>query len=117
MKPTRWTVKTYHLIRMSAPRLRLAITRRAANDIRTIRRYTRKQWGVAQASDYEEAIHNAFETLRTYPDLGKTRDDLLPALRCHPVLSHIIMYRVDGDTLNVLRIVHQRMDLFRALVP
>jgi toxin ParE1/3/4 len=98
---------------MSAPRLRLAITRRAANDLRTIRRYTRKQWGDIQASNYEEAIHHAFENLCAHPEIGKTRDDLLSDLRSHLVVSHIIIYRVDGDTLNVLRIVHQRMDLFR----
>lgn len=99
---------------MSAPRLRLAVTRRAANDLRTIRRYTRKHWGAAQASDYEEAIHVALETLREYPEIGKARDDLRPNLRSHPVLSHVIVYRVDGDTLNVLRIVHQRMDILRS---
>ena len=42
----------------------------------------RDQGGVGQASDYEEAIHNVFETLRTYPEFGKIRDDLLPSLRC-----------------------------------
>lgn len=102
---------------MSAPRLRLAVTRRAANDLRTIRRYTQKHWGVTQASDYEEAIHIALGTLCTDPDIGKARDDLRPNLRSYPVLSHVIVYRVDGDTLNVLRIVHQRMDLLSTLLP
>lgn len=51
-----------------------------------------------------------------HPRLGKTREDLRPRLRSHPVLSHIVVYRVDRDLLIVLRIVHQRTDLYRALL-
>ena len=104
-------------IQMSARSLRLVITRRTASDIRTIRRYTQKQWSLAQASDDEEAIHNALETLRAYPPVGKPRDGLLTGLRIHLILSHIILYRVDGDALTVLRLLHQRMGVVRVLLP
>lgn len=102
---------------MSARRLRLAVTERAADDLRSIQAYFLEHWGVDQASVYEEAIHNALESLRSQPELGKARDDLRSQLRSHPILSHIIIYRVDGATLTVLRIVHQRMDILRALLP
>lgn len=62
------------------------------------------------------AVYAALDVLCLHPRLGTTREDLRPRLRRHPVLSHIVVYRVDGNMLIVLRIVHQRMDLDRALL-
>jgi plasmid stabilization system protein ParE len=59
---------------MFARNRRLVITKGAANDVRTIRRYTRKQWGATQATTYEEAINDALESLRAFPEIRKTRD-------------------------------------------
>lgn len=100
---------------MFARRLRLAITERAADDLLRIERYTVEQWGVDQALEYEAAIHNALDARRSQPKLGMARDDLGPGLRSHPVLSHIIVYRVEENVVVVKRIVHQRMDILRNL--
>lgn len=102
---------------MSARRLRLEVTERANDDLRSIQAYTLAQWGADQATAYEAAIHSAFETLRTHPALGKDRGDLRLGLRSFPISSHVILYHVAEDTLTVLRVVHQRMDILRALRP
>lgn len=102
---------------MSARRLRLGVSEPATNDLRGIQAYTLAQWGSAQATAYEESLHGALEMLLTRPGLGRARDDIRSGLRSYPVASHVILYRVDGDTLIVLRILHQRMDIVRALLP
>jgi toxin ParE1/3/4 len=102
---------------MSARKFRLEVTERASDDLRSIQAYTLAQWGVDQASEYEEAIHDAFEMLRTHPELGKNREDLRSGLRSYPVLGHFILYEIARDTLVVQRIVHQRMDSSRAIFP
>lgn len=55
--------------------------------------------------------------LRTRPGLGNVRDNLRGGVRSLPVLSHVILYRVEGDTLIVLRILHRRMDISRSTLP
>ena len=42
---------------------------------------------------------------------GRRRDDLRPGLRIFPVERHVILYEKHGDTVVVLRIVHQRQRL------
>lgn len=102
---------------MSARKFRLELTERASDDLRSIQAYTLAQWGVDKATEYEEAIHDALEKLRTHPELGKNRDDLRSGLRSYPVLNHLIVYETDRAMVVVQRIVHQRMDSSRALLP
>ena len=102
---------------MSARKLRLSITYLPVDDLRSIQAYTLARWGVDRATEYEEAIHDALDMLRTHPNLGKNRDDLPPGLRSYPVLNHLNLYETDRVMLVVQRIVHQRMDSFRQLLP
>ena len=96
---------------MSAPSLHLALSRRASRDVETVQRYSVKQWGTEQAKLYDEAIVRALTILQEHPNLGRDRSDLLQGLRTHPVGSHIIFYRVFGDTLIIHRILHQRTNV------
>ncbi len=96
---------------MSARRLRLEIAPRAQRDIRGIRLYTVEQWGEAQADAYLAAPNKGFETLRDNQSIGVARDDLRPGLRSFPVEQHRILYRIQGDTIRILRVVHGRQDL------
>lgn len=48
------------------------------------------------------------ERLRGAPHLGRTTPGL--ALLKWPSGSHFVFYRVDGNTLDVVRILHQSMD-------
>lgn len=95
---------------MSARRLRLAVTERAAIDVVGIQRYSIDRWSTEQATAYEQAIDRALDILCAQPRLGIRRDDLLPGLRSHHVLRHTIYYLIEGDMIVVQRILHERMD-------
>jgi plasmid stabilization system protein ParE len=43
------------------------------------------------------------------------RDDLRPGVRTFPVGQHLIVYEVDDLAIRVARLLHQRMDVHRAL--
>jgi toxin ParE1/3/4 len=48
------------------------------------------------------------ERLRSSPRLGRPLQDT--QLRKCPCGSHVIFYRIDSVTLEVVRVLHQRMD-------
>jgi toxin ParE1/3/4 len=95
---------------ITGSRLRLVLSARARRDLSGIRAYGRAQWGEQQANEYSAALSRAFQVLRDYPLLGVARDDLAPGLRSFSVEQHRIIYRVKGDVIRVLRVVHSRQD-------
>lgn len=98
---------------MSARRLRLELAPRAQRDLLGIRLYTVERWGEDQADSYLAALNKGFETLRDHPRIGDSRDDLRSELRSFPVEQHLVLYRIGGEAIYDLRIVHGRQDLGR----
>jgi toxin ParE1/3/4 len=95
---------------MSARRRRAVLTLDARQDLSDILLYTERQWGRQQRSTYQAAIRDSIRRLADYPALGRSRDELSPKLRSHPVGSHIIYYWVEQETLIVAHILHGRRD-------
>jgi plasmid stabilization system protein ParE len=61
------------------------------------------------------AIKGALDALRQYPIAGCARKELRPARRTVRVRRHVIVYRLDGERVGVLRILHERMDIDRII--
>lgn len=116
---------------MSATRRRWAVrlTSAAEVDFENILRWTAGQFGAHQARTYARTLTLAIEALHQGPDvLGATfRDDVAPGVRVlHVARSgrkgrHFIVFRVqeagDSAAIEVLRILHDAMDLPRHLEP
>lgn len=49
------------------------------------------------------------------PQLGKVRDDLHSGLRVYPAGKHLIFYLEMDDGIDVVRVLHERMDIRRHL--
>ena len=62
---------------------------------------------------YAAALHEAFETITANPGLGHRRPDLSARHRAFHVEHHFVVYTVSGQTVNVSRILHERMDFTR----
>ncbi|MBS0275868.1 MAG: type II toxin-antitoxin system RelE/ParE family toxin [Proteobacteria bacterium] len=67
--------------------------------------------GCERRDRYLAALRERFGNLRQWPELGAPRNDLGTSYRCLPVGRHVIFYRVAGDALHILRVLHQRMDV------
>jgi len=93
------------------PPLQLLLSPRARQDFIDILRYTGEKWGQAQLLIYRDKINDALQAILGNPQLGHRRDDLSPTHQTYLVGSHIIIYRVRGDSVAVVRILHQRMSL------
>lgn len=59
------------------------------------------------------ALHEAFETITDNTGLGHRRSDLSERHRTFNVEQHAVVYTVSGPTMNVVRILHGRMDFTR----
>ena len=78
--------------------------------------YTFETWGEEQADKYLAQLDKTFVMLAQTPGIGKARNDLGANMKSCPCGSHIIFFRRDahGD-VEILRILHERMDFARHL--
>jgi toxin ParE1/3/4 len=98
---------------MSDRTFELEVAENAQRDIIEIRLYSTEVWGDQQADEIVVRLSAGFESLQSNPQLGKSEDDMRPGLRQLVVGEHRILYRIVGDVVWILRVVHTRMDLSR----
>jgi toxin ParE1/3/4 len=91
------------------PRFRL--TERAKADLRAIGRYTQATWGRAQRNNYLARLDASFHLLAEEPHRGRACDDIRPGYYKYHVGRHLIFYRSSPDGVEIIRILHDRMDI------
>lgn len=96
---------------------RLVVSATARDDLRGVARYSEREWGKARKKQYVQAIRRRFDLLRQRPEIGVERCDLGAGYRSLPVGRHIIFYRIEIDSIIVVRVLHQRMDFRYELEP
>jgi toxin ParE1/3/4 len=91
----------------TAYRVQLSPSARA--DFTAILRYTGKIWGEAKLLAYRDLLAEALERIRRDPEIGQQHSELPDSHRLHRVGSHVVIYRLNGQTIAVIRILHRRM--------
>lgn len=86
----------------------------AEADLEDIWVYTRRRWSLAQAESYHTDLMSVMEQLAAGQKEGRRCDIRDGYFKC-PAGSHVIFYRLSGINLDVIRILHQRMDVERHL--
>jgi toxin ParE1/3/4 len=87
------------------------VTPRAAGDLCDIARYTLRTWGRKQRDAYLREMDKRFALLAENPALGKPRPDIREGYRSYPQGSHVIFYLVRDAYIDIIGVVHQRMDV------
>ena len=82
----------------------------ARSDLRDIRAYSKVAFGASVARAYLEGLITAFDRLATRPLMGVAERDLGEGMRSFAYRSHRIYYRVEGQGLLVVRILHHARD-------
>ena len=67
------------------------------------------------AERFAARVDRKCRALGHIPELGRARDEILPGLRSMPVGKYVLFYRLRGEVVEVLRILHGRRDLGRIL--
>ena len=86
------------------------LTRRAEGDLAGIADYTIERFGIEQARRYREGLESCFRMLADGPLIGRPAEGLSPGLRRYEVQAHIVFYRIEGDGILIVRVLHEKMD-------
>jgi len=89
------------------------ISAKALDDLRSIGRYTSAKWGVVQRNRYLTMLDNCFYVLVNEPGLGMGCDDIKSGYRKYQAGRHLIFYRMVEDVVEIVRILHDSMDIER----
>lgn len=91
------------------------LTPAAQQDLSEIWDFTEQRWDIAQAERYIGDIRAGIERIAADPERGSSCDEVRPGYRRYRVASHLVFYRETPGTVDVIRILHQRMDPTRHL--
>lgn len=93
---------------------KFTLTNKAVEDLGDIWNYTCERWSEQQADKYYQQLLDACEEAADQPQLGRQYEGVHPTLRGIPMISHIVFFReLDLDVVEIIRILHGRMDLKR----
>jgi toxin ParE1/3/4 len=88
----------------------LRLRRQAKADLQDIWLYGAERWSVTQADLYLRRLERTFELLCAYPEIARLHDEFTPSARVYPVLSHVLIFLVEDDVLDLVRVAHARSD-------
>ncbi len=87
------------------------LTQLAASDLRSIGRYTQATWGREQRDRYLAKLDRSFHMLAQEPQRGRACDVIRAGYFKYHVGRHLIFYRMAQDGIDIIRILHDRMDI------
>lgn len=88
------------------------LTNQAVKDLDDIWNYTFDEWSENQADKYYLLLLNSCQEIAENPDFGKKYNNVTDRLLGYKSNKHIIFYRIiSNDEIEVIRILHGRMDL------
>jgi len=85
----------------------------ARRDLDGVWAYSVATWGNEQVDRYVDSLTMRMEWLAKNEALWHERNDIRNGLFGYPEGRHIIFFEVTAETLSVVRVLHQRMDVIR----
>lgn len=86
----------------------------AKEDIKSIAKYTLKEFGVSQSLKFAQGSKIVFRELANNPDLGKryltVKNKMVSRFKYK---SHVIFYYLDGKLIFIVRVLGGRMEFQR----
>lgn len=93
------------------------ISEQALEDIENIWLYTLENWSADQADRYYNLIFEEIEFICENFNAGKSIEYIRKGYRYSKVKSHLIFYRkTASDIIEIIRVLHQNMDIENRLV-
>lgn len=85
----------------------------AERDLLQIYQWVFEAAGESVADRFFARLEAAALSLQFYPERGVLRESIAPGARMLIAGNYIILYALKGKTVNIMRIVHGRVDLSR----
>ncbi|MFA6567473.1 MAG: type II toxin-antitoxin system RelE/ParE family toxin [Victivallales bacterium] len=90
--------------------LKLIISRQAIEDLIDIWSYMALD-NYDAANAFTDKLYASCKSLSKMPEMGRSRDELLPGLRSLTCKGHIIFYRTGNQKLEIIRVLNGCMDV------
>jgi len=81
----------------------------AKNDLKDIWHYSFDKWGEDQADKYLLQLNGGIQGLINNPKLGKSQGKIRKGYRSIQINRHVIYYQLEGKTVDIVRVLHERM--------
>ena len=93
--------------------MNFTISRKAGRDLEQIWLYTYEKWSVEQADRYFNLIMDEIAYLANNPESGKDFGKVRKGYFRSKIKSHLIFYKINRkrEEIEIIRILHQRMDI------
>ena len=94
---------------------RFRLSPRAQADVEDIWDYTARTWGIDQAETYVGRLGQHIALIADHPELGYPCSDIRSGYYRFPCGEHVAFYRIVSNIIEIVRILHKRMDTHRHL--
>ena len=94
---------------MRKPKYR--ISAKAVEDLEQIWEFTSKKWSVEQADRYYKLIIDEIEFIAGNRTNEKSNEHIKEGYKVSIAKSHLIFFKRNKDIAEIIRILHQRMDV------
>ena len=97
---------------------KLIYTPKALDDLQDIKAYVAKQFGEGKAKACVKEITSTAKQLELFPGEGPRLEDLIECSTDYHYLvikPNYVFYRVEGDTVRVIRILNEKQDFLQIL--
>jgi toxin ParE1/3/4 len=92
--------------------MRLRISPQAEADLDSIWYYVATESASVEIADRQvDSLTSRFLLLERHPYIGRIRDEFGPGMRSFAVSEYVIVYIIEHDRVQILRVVHGRRDL------
>lgn len=98
-------------VKRSRSKVRLALTRRAIEDLRQIERHSVKEWGRKVADKYLDDVTAALDRISQSPQLLQDNRVGIPGLSFYRIRRHVFVCDYRDNSVIVLTVIHTSMDL------
>lgn len=88
----------------------LELSEEAYNDLIDIQNYTYAQHGENQWKSYSCDLDDGMAHIIAYPFSGHQRGDVPKGYLTWKVRKHVMIYRIKGTTVYLVRVLHGKMD-------
>ena len=90
---------------------KVRLTPAAKEQLKEIWHYSFDVWGEEKADAYLMDIKEKLRMLAENPGIGRNRPDIKPGYHSAPVNKHVIYYMLEEQNINVIGVLHERMDV------
>ena len=94
-----------------------ALSKKADHDLLQIVRVSVREWGLERAERYVLDLHQTFERLAVFSDMGRRIDAIRPVLLQFESGSHVVFYRKAETGVLIMRVLHERTNFISRLRP